>query len=231
MTMQHHTSPLFKLQYLATAHFKAWLASLVESREALGSELVEACADGLNTQPADFDLMLRHCEDLGWIARSFFAPSVSAQAFGGLMYHGGVHHASDDAKRIHASWYAWRIVDAEAARSFCGQTKSAKTNYQIGDRVKYAPLFIEQIRGGESMRKARGHVVGFSTLRLDDGTPYPRVAWSDDPKDEPACQAPIEDAPICATSAKTNGVRLAACSCPRVAYTARAVHPKAIRSV
>lgn len=225
--MQNHTSPLVKLQLLATPHFKSWLASLIESREALGSELVESCTDGLNTQPADFDSMLRYCEDLGWIARSFFAPSISAQAFGGLMYSGSIHRTSDDAKQIHASWYAWRAVDVEAIRSFCGQTKVAKTNYAIGDKIKYTPLFIERIRGGESMRKVRGRVVGFSTLRLDDGTPYPRVAWSDDPKDEPACQAPIEDAPACKTNA--SGPRTNACSCPRVAYTARAVHPRTIQ--
>ncbi len=217
------------LKALTTPHFRQWLANLADSREVLGSELAETCMDTLNTQPADYDSMLRRCEGLGWISRSFFAPSISQQAFGGLMYAGGIAKASDDAKCVHATWFAWRAVDVDAIKSFCGQTKPHKTNYAIGDLVKYAPLFVAQIQGGKAMRKACGRVVGYSTLRLDDGTPYPRVAWDDDPKDEPACQAPVDEAPRCVTNTRPDGARTKRCECPRVPYTARPVHPKAIR--
>lgn len=219
-----------------TPHFRQWLANLAESREALGSELAETCTDTLNTQPADYDTMLRRCEELGWIARSFFAPSISQQAFGGLTYSGSIHNTSDDAKRVHTTWFAWRAVDVEAIKSFCGQTKPDKTNYAIGDVVRYAPLFVAQICGGTAMRKARGRVVGFSTLRLDDGTSYPRVAWDDNPKDEPACQAPVDEPPRCVTNSCKGCEkpwcvcpRAKVCACPRVPYAARPVHPKAIR--
>lgn len=213
-------SDLSRLRALSTKHFRQWLANLAESREALGSELVETAPGFPTRSPVDFDDMLRLCESLGWITRSFFAPSISAQAFNGLQY-GALSRASDEAKQIHASWYAWRVVDAEAIKSFCGQTTTTKTNYAIGDRVKYAPLFVAQVQGGAAMRKARGVVVGLT----DDGRP--RVSWSDDPKDEPACQALVDDPPKCITN--TNGVRSKACACPRVPYGARAVHPKAIR--
>jgi len=226
--MTANASTLQSLILLASPHFKALLHGLAESREALGSDLAETCTDSLNTQPADYDSMLRHCEALDWIRRSFFAPSVSQQAFGGLTSHGGIANTSDDAKKIHASWFAWRIVDRVAVESFAGANKSTKAKFVLDDLVKWAPMFIARIQGGAAMRKVCGVVVGFSTGSMSE---FPRVTWDDDPKDEPACQAPVDDPPRCVTNTRPDGARTKRCECPRVPYAARPVNPKAIRHV
>jgi hypothetical protein len=220
-----HALTLSRLRSLSTKFLHVWLRGLLDNRQALGSELVESAHGFPVRMPVDYDDMLSACETLGWIERSFFAPSVSQQAFCGLQY-GNLATASDDAKKLHASWFAWRVIDAAAVESFIGNTPSTKTKIVVGDLVKWSPLFVAQIQGGAAMRNVFGTVVGFSTGLMSD---FPRVTWDDDPKDEPACQAPIEKPPPCVTN--TSGLRVKRCACSRVPYAARPVSPKAIRRV
>lgn len=203
--------------------FKTWLGRmLAENPNGLGSELVETMPGAMNGHDADD--VLRAAEALGWIERTMLAPSVSQQAFGGLQY-GRLSTTSDDTKKHHASWFMWRVIDRTAIDTFVGDAKPPTTSYKIGDDVRYNPAFVRQIQGGTLMLKARGVVVGFSTLKTGAGAPFPRVAWDDDPKDEVEC-ASTRFLGSCGRYVRRTD------SCPdhgRVPYVRCAVSPSAIR--
>lgn len=138
--------------------------------------------------------------------------------------------------RIHASrefkaWLGGMLVDnpnglgSELVTSLKGSDNAARADAlleaatRLGwiERTTYAPSDEQRFLG----------VGGFSTLRTDDGRAFPRVAWSDDPKTEPACQAPVDKPPRCRDAGSKGALRH--CSCPRIPYRARAVSPSAIR--
>lgn len=207
------------LRIRASDAWKGWLGlMLVENPNGLGSELVEALPGPNNA--SDADDLLAAAERLGWIERTAFAPSISQQAFFGLQYPGGVGR-SETARAFHGQLHMFRVVDRAAVSAYVGASMPIPTLYRLRDEVRYRPEFVRQIRGGKEMARARGRVVGFSF-----GGKMPRVAWSDDPATEPACQAPIDEPPACKNPGK--GARHE-CSCPRVPYAARAVSPAAIK--
>lgn len=215
------------IQRLGGDAFKTWLgAMLVENPNGLGSELIESTSSTNNVRDADD--VLRAAEMLRWIERTAFDPSISQQAFGGLQYAGGIGCASDDAKKHHASWFMWRIIDREAVEAFVGDKKPERTAYEFGDVVGYAPAFVAQIQGGARMRKATGTIVGWSTLKTDKGEVFPRVRWSDDPKWEPECVSPMYEGASCKNYDMKKNVCL---THDLVPYTARAVSPAAIRKL
>ena len=212
------------LRIHASPEWKAWLGSmLVDNPNGLGSELVMALRGSDN--PARADTLLEAATRLGWIERTGYAPSVEQQFFG----VGGVPGSALDTskassvKGFHGQLWMFRIIDRAAVEAHVGDAKPERATYVTSDAVKYRPAFVAQIQGGTRMRKMLGRVVGFSTLRTDDGVPFPRVAWDADPNDEPACQAPVDEPPRCRDAGSKGALHV--CSCPRVPYRARPVHP------
>lgn len=206
--------------------FKTWLgAMLAENPNGLGSELVESTPGSDNVSAVDD--ALRAAEALGWIERTALAPSVSQQAFGGLQYASKIGDAPDYVKKHHASWFMWRIIDRETVETFVGDKKPAPEGYQIGEIVGWRPAHLRSIgmQNDKGMRKAEGKVVGFSSMTTRDGIRFPRVSWSDDPKDEVECVSTYFEESCGGYDRKTD-------SCPRhgrIPYAARAVSPAAIR--
>lgn len=221
--------PLTTIRIHASPEFKAWLGGmLVDNPNGLGSDLVVALNGSDNAARAD--TLLAAATALGWIERTAYAPSTEQLFFGvgGLPGSALETSKASSVKAFHGQLWMHRIADRAAVESFVGDPKPARETYALGDLVRYRPAFVAQIQGGARMRKMTGRVVGFSTLRTNDGAPFPRVAWDSDPQTEPACEQPIDDPPRCPLAGKG---ALRNCSCPRVPYRARAVNPGAIRKV
>jgi hypothetical protein len=213
---------LTTIQIHGSAEWKAWLgAMLVHNPNGLGSELVETLKGTDNVARAD--TLLAAATSLGWIERTGYAPSDEQRFFGVGGVSGSALETSkaSSVRDFHGQLYLYRVSDRAAVEAHVGADKPKAQRFELGDVVKYNPAFVAQIQGGASMRKARGRVVGYAF----NGT-RPRVSWDDDPTTEPACQAPVEEPPVCVTNA---GLRLCACACPRVPYVARAVSPSAIQ--
>jgi hypothetical protein len=221
----HNTNKhLLTLRLRGGDAFRVWLGRmLVDNPNGLGSELVESTTGPDNVSACDD--VLRAAEALGWIERTAFAPSVSRRAFGGLQYSGGIDRASDDAKKHHASWFMWRVVDREAVEAFVGDKKPAPGSFALGDLVRYDPAFVRQCGDVAEMRRATGTVVGFSELRTNAGVPFPRVKWSDDPEKEPECASPYFEGGCSRLNVRTNRCP----DHPLVPYAARAISPAGVR--
>lgn len=166
-TLQH-------LQSIATPRFKQWLGNmLVSNPNGLGHDLIEGNTDSLNTQPADFDNMLRYAEMLEWIERTAFQPSISQCAFYGLQY-GNICNTDQFVKDHHASWFMWRILDKTSIELFLGSEMPERPTFELGERVKYNAGALVQM--GKDGAKRRGTIVGFCSGSMGH---FPRIKWDD----------------------------------------------------